>query len=181
MAAHEQSNHHTGNLTVGYRRSIFVRTVHYVPDHVSFSLPGVDGPGLPPLPYNIHVDLSHLALSSLAFAIVWKRQPAKLEIDRNEPAVKIVKRLRETSIKLFANFLALQRVGCSVDGELGESRGDVERSPVTNKTLRRGVFGEERTSFGFDELNVGAKGRRNQSELDEISIQSACLFVFIAK
>jgi hypothetical protein len=85
---------------------------------------------------------------------MWKRQPTKLEVDRDEPAVKIVEKSRETSIKLFAHLFALQRARCSVDGEFGESRGNVERSISAKKTLRWGGLGKERASFSRDELYV---------------------------
>lgn len=170
MTAHEQGNHHVGNLEVGYWYSVFVRTVHQVPNHILFSSVGVDGPRIPPLLYDIHVDPRHLTLGCITFAVVWQWQPAKLEVNWDESTIKIVEKLRKTCVEFLANFFSLQRAGRSVDSKLRERRRDIENPVVTNKALRWRIFGEERPSLGGNELDVRAEGGSGQAKLNELQI-----------
>jgi hypothetical protein len=46
---------------------------------------------------------------------VRERQPAELEVDRDETTIEIVVKLSEASVETFADFSALERAGSSVD------------------------------------------------------------------
>jgi hypothetical protein len=99
---------------------------------------------------------------------VRQRQPAQLEVDRDETAVEIVVELSEAGVKSFTDFLALKRARGSIDGQLGESGREVNGAVVGRETLRGCILVEESLGLTSDELNVGAESRGCEAEFDEL-------------
>ena len=152
--------------------TVLVFAVHQVPDHVLFAVAGSRVAGLAPLLDDIHVHLRHLLLRGIASAVVRQRQPAELEVDRDETAVKVVVELCEASVESFANLSALEGARGGVDGKFGESRREVDGAAVGSETLGGCILGEKGDGLSGDEFNVGAEGGGSQAEFDELTVVS---------
>jgi hypothetical protein len=100
---------------------------------------------------------------------VRQRQPAQLEVDRDEATVEIVVQLSEASVESFADFPTLERAGSSVDGQFGESGWEVNGAVVGREALRGCILVEESLGLTSDEFNVGAEGRGSKTKFDELS------------
>ena len=168
LAGHKQSNHHMGNLPVGDSLAVLVFAVHQVPNHVLFPVGRGRFTRRAPLLNDIGVHLCHLLLRSVASAVVRERQPAQLEVDRDETAVEIVVKLSEASVESFADFPALERARSSVDGQFSEGRREVKSTAVRGEALRGGVLVEESLGLTSDEVDVGAESSGGEAVLDEL-------------
>lgn len=168
LAGHKESNHHVSNLTVRDRSAVLVMAVHQVPNHILLSFSRSRLSRLTPFLDDIGVHFRHLALCSVASAVMRQRQPAELEVDRDEATVKIVVEVCESSVKSFANLPALKRARSGVDGELGESWREVDRAMVRGEALRGRVLGEEIDCLASNELDVGAERGGGEAELDKL-------------
>lgn len=95
-------------------------------------------------------------------------QPSKLEVDRDKATVEVMVELCKASVESFADLLTLERARGGVDGELGESRREVDGAAVGSEVLGRCVLGEESDGLGSDEFDVGAESGGSQAVLDEL-------------
>jgi hypothetical protein len=105
---------------------------------------------------------------------VRQRQPAQLEVDRDETTIEIVVELSEAGVESFADLPALERARSGVDSEFGESGREIDGAVVGGEALRSCILGEECLGLSRDEFDVGAEGRGGQAELDELSHISIC-------
>jgi hypothetical protein len=105
---------------------------------------------------------------------VRQRQPAQLEVDRDETTIEIVVELSEASVESFADLPALKRARSSVDSELSESGREIDSAVVGSEALRSCILGEKCLGLGGDEFDVGAEGRGGQAEFDELCQVSIC-------
>ena len=112
--------------------------------------------------------MCHLLLRSVASAVVRERQPAQLEVDRNETAVEIVVKLSKAGVESFANFPALKRARSSVDGQFSESGREVKSAAAGSEALRGCILVEESLGLASDEVDVGAESSGSEAVLDEL-------------
>jgi hypothetical protein len=168
LASHEKSDHHVGDLAIGNSLAVLVFTVHQVPDHILFSVSGGRVARRAPFFNDISVHLCHLLLRSVTSAVVRQRQPAQLEVDRDETTVEIVVQLGEACIETFADFPALERARSSVDGQFSKSGWEVDGAVVGSEALRGCILGEESLGLGSDEFDVGAEGGGGEAVFDEL-------------
>ena len=168
LSGHEQGNHHVGNLAIGDSLAVLVYAVHQVPDHVLFPVGGGGFARRTPLLDNFSVHLCHLLLRSITSAVVRERQPAQLEVDRDETTVKIVVELSKASVESFADFPALERARGSVDGQFGKSGREVKSAAAGSEALRGCILVEESLGLASDEVDVGAEGSGSEAVLDEL-------------
>ncbi len=72
LPRHEERDHHVRDFDVRHRRAVFVHTRHQVPDHI-FAV--TLAPGGAPRFDDVGVCLRHLALGTVARAVVGERCP----------------------------------------------------------------------------------------------------------
>lgn len=165
LTSHEQSNHHVSNLLVGNHLASLVFAVHQVPDHVRLAVFGLSLAAVASSLDDLHVCLGHLALSSVALAVLGERCPGKHEVDGGEAHVEIVVQVGEGAVELGADFLTLKRTTGGVDCQLGHGLGDVELTSITLEPV--GVL-EKVLCLGGNDGYVGAEGVGSQAKLDKL-------------
>lgn len=96
---------------------------------------------------------------------MWERGPGELEIDGRESHIKVVVEVGELRIEHIADFLTLERAGCSVDGKFSHDLWNIKGALLS---LERFVALDEVFYLGRDQGDVRTKSILGKTEFDKL-------------
>lgn len=150
------------NLMVGQGGTVLVNTAHEMLHDVLLLVRGAIGTTVLD---DVHVDFGDSLLSVITLAVPGERGPVKHEVDRCEAHVKIVVERGQGLVEPAADFVALEAVGGSENGDLGHVLRDIDDAGLA---LEKGVSLEVGANLVGNDGNIRLEGIGGKGVLDEL-------------